>query len=40
MQIKKNWSSNIYIRQNELKTEAIARDKEGHFVVVQLLSCV
>ena len=36
MQIKKNWSSNTYIRQNELKTEAIARDKEGHMLLFSL----
>ena len=31
-----NWSSNTCIRQNELKTEAIARDKEGHSAVQSL----
>ena len=32
---KKGWGSNTYIRQTRLKTKAVVRDKEGHYIVIK-----
>ena len=34
LETKKSWGTNTYIRQNRLQTEAITRDKRGHYIIL------